>query len=60
MQVFHKKWEEYQTAVEGMGKKLADAQKAFDTLTGTKSRTLDAQMVKINQIQMGDARLLEG
>jgi len=57
---FKKQWEKYNSKVEELGKRLNSAHKSFEDLSGTRTRMLERQMNKLDDIRASrDIPLLE-
>ena len=48
---FNKQWENFKGAMEDVGKRIAQTQTAYDTLTGTRTRQLDRQVTKVERLR---------
>jgi len=51
LSAFNKQWEEFVKKMEGMGKKLADAQKEYDSLLTTRRHALERPLRKIDELR---------
>jgi len=49
---FTSQWQKFLESMDKMGKRLQDAQKEFETLTGTRKNMLERPMLKIEQIKL--------
>lgn len=48
---FKKQWDEFIKKMDGLGKKIADAQAEFDTLLGVRRRQLELPLVKLDGVR---------
>ncbi len=48
---FKKQWDEFIKKMDGLGKKIADAQTEFDTLLGVRRRQLELPLVKLDGVR---------
>jgi DNA recombination protein RmuC len=51
IRLFATQWQKFVESMDKMGKRLQDAQKEFDTLTGTRKNMLERPLLKIDQIK---------
>ena len=51
IRLFTAQWQKFVESMDKMGRKLQDAQKEFDTLTGTRKNMLERPLLRIDQIR---------
>ena len=51
IKLFAAQWQKFVESMDKMGKRLQDAQKEFETLTGTRKNMLERPLLKIDQIR---------
>ena len=49
--IFKKQWDEFLKRLEGMGKRIGDLQKDFETLSGVRRRQLERPLNRIEEIR---------
>ena len=48
---FSVQWEKYQESVDTLGRRLESAQKAFEDMQGTRTRAMNKQLARVDELR---------